>query len=317
MGDDRPVRYEEDGKIIYRASGLMMCDRVFVALSENYTPQGNPEWFQEVLDEGSRMEDQIVAMYEERHDIEVGGRQLTEDWEVIDGVFIRCHIDGLLQPPDGSSALFEGKKLRESTWGKFKRSGVETLPNYPWQLSAYMYAFELEQAKFVGGLYDKAKDKITDIYVHTYDMPPIPQKAIIKRIAYLEALVNKGTRTGDVKCNVRMFPCPFFYLHDPDDTEVPPTRPMDSTVKLLIQEREEIKARTSELNKEAKELDERVKGINQGIEAWLKAANVDDDQVVKVGDWELKYHMVHRKGYEVQETDYTTVTVKKSKTKGE
>jgi hypothetical protein len=178
-----------------------------------------------------------------------------------------------------------------------------------------MHAFELETAKFVGGLYDKAKDEIVDIYVHEVSNPPIPQKAIIKRIAYLESLVNKGTRTDGVKCNVRMFPCPFFYLHDPDDAEVPPERPMDSTVKLLVQEREEIKARSAVLNKEAKDLEARVKELNVGIEAWLKAANVDDDQVVKVGDWELKYHTVHRKGYEVKETDYTTVTVKVGKKK--
>lgn len=240
---------------------------------------------------------------------------MTQDWEVIDGVYIRCHIDGLLQPPDGSTALFEGKKIRESGWGHFKRHGVEHLPNYPWQLSAYMHAFELEEAHFVGGLYDKAKDKIEDIYVHTYNSPPINQKAIIKRIAYLESLINKGTRTPDVKCNVRMFPCPFFYLHDPDDAEVPPERPADSTVKLLVQEREEIKAKSAALSKEARELEPRLKELNQGIEAWLKAANVDDDQVVKVGDWEMKYHTVHRKGYEVKETDYTTVTVKVNKAK--
>ena len=35
MGDNRPVRYvEPDGTIVYRASGLGLCDRIYAALDQ-------------------------------------------------------------------------------------------------------------------------------------------------------------------------------------------------------------------------------------------------------------------------------------------
>lgn len=318
--DNRPPRYVEVGpdgeeRVVYRASSLMMCDRVFIALSENYTPASHPDWFQEVLDEGTRMESKIISLYEETFDAVVTGGQTLVEVEVIDGVWIRGHIDGM-EGPD-QSKLFEAKKIRESMWGKFKRSGVEYIVHYPWQLSFYMHGLELDEAVVVGGLYNKDKDTIDDLYVHSLTEPPIPWKAIVKRIAYLEALVNKGNGVDDVKCNVRQFPCPFFYLHDPDDEEAPPKREVPEELVDMIKEREEIKARVKVMQDEAKPLEARVKEINGELERWMRKASIDDDQFFRVDvedqEMDLKYHTVHRRQYTVGETDYTLVTVKLAK----
>jgi len=316
-GDNRPPRYEEDGKIIYRASSLMMCDRVFIALLENYTPAAHPDWFQKVLNEGTRMEPKIISMYEETFDTSVTGSQLPLEMEIVDGVWIRGHIDGMEQGPNGDR-LFEAKKIRESMWSRFKQAGVEYIAHYPWQVSFYMHAMEVGEAVMVGGLYSPSKDQIEDLYVHTLANPPIPMKAIVKRIAYLESLVNGGKRVDDVKCNVRQFPCPFYYLHDTDDEEAPPKRVIPDDMAALVTERDQIKAQVKAMNDEAKPMEERVREINKELEAWMRKASVDDDQFIRVelGDdeYEMKYHKVYRKQYTVNETDYTLVTVRQAKT---
>jgi len=313
MSDNRPSRYEEDGKVVYRASSLMMCDRMFIALAEFYTPQAHPAWFQEVLDEGTNAEQSIIDMYESKYDRIVSGGQQEVELEVLDGVFIRGHTDGKTQ----DNTLFEAKKFRESTWGKFMRNGVEAMPWYPWQVSAYMHGLGMEECDFVGGLFKDGQ--IVDVEVKHLSMPPIPMKGLIKRVAHLEALVNKGKRVDDVPCNVQMYPCPFFYLHDADDSAVPPTRPSDETLVALVSEREELKAKAKALTGEAKGIESRVKELNQGVNAWLTAANVEDDEVVRVDvegtEFDLKYHTVYNKGYTVEPFDYTLVTVKPKKAK--
>ncbi|MFK5283888.1 hypothetical protein ACI3PL_30355, partial [Lacticaseibacillus paracasei] len=74
-----------------------------------------------------------------------------------------------------------------------------------------MHAGGYEECDFVGGLYD-GNDNIADIYVHHLAMPPVPLKAIIRRIARLENMIEEGVGI-DVKCSEpKMYPCPFFYL---------------------------------------------------------------------------------------------------------
>src|SRR5262245_55496086 len=73
MSDNRPPRYEEDGRIIYRASGLGMCEKMFVALAMGYDPKAHPAWFQEILDEGTANEPVIREMWDEETGIPTVG----------------------------------------------------------------------------------------------------------------------------------------------------------------------------------------------------------------------------------------------------
>lgn len=317
MGDNRPARYEENGVVVYRASALNMCDKMFVALANGYTPKAHPAWFQEVLDEGSMMEHEIIAMYQETRDREVIGGQSVVELEVTDGVIIRGSIDGIVVGAGGTggdSPLFEAKKFRESTWGKFRRQGVEAMPWYPWQVSAYMHGLGVDECEFVGGLYDG--EHIIDIEVKHLAMPPIPLIAIQKRVAKLEGIINSGKVPDQVPCTVRMYPCPMFYLHDEDDQFQPPVQPAPDQVIELITRLDQVKSRASGLRKEVDELDKERKLINEGIKAWMELSGVDDDQTVTVEDESgkplatVKYHTSFVKGYEVGESERTAVTVK-------
>ena len=305
MGDDSPIRYEDaEGRIIYRASGLMMCDRIFAALVNNYGPQAHPAWFQEVLDEGTAMESEIVSMYELKYDIPVLSAQQEILMEILDGVFIKGHIDGLAGP-----ALFEAKKFRESTWMKFMRQGVECLPWYPWQVSTYMHALELEECVVVGGLFKDGG--IVNIEVKQLSMPPIPLKAIQKRVAKLEHMVNSGKGVDEVPCaDPRQYPCPFHYLHDADDQREPPQRLPDDEALPMLAELAEIKVKLTPLNKQLKELDERKKEINNYLFAFLELNGVDDDVECLVGDQIVKFHRTFNPGSGPY--DYVRVTTKQA-----
>lgn len=318
MSDDRPIRYEEDGRTIYRASGLYMCDRLFVAIMQNYTLKAHPAWFQEILDEGSRSEASIVAMYEAKNEgTEIVDSQRVVEIEVLDGVFIRGSIDGLVGGWSGAveapaEVLFEAKKFRESTWMKFMRSGVECMPWYPWQVSAYMHGLGVDECEFTGGLYKDGE--IIDVYTHHLASPPIPLKGLVKRVAKLESLFNDGALPHDVACiKPAMYPCPVFYLHDTDDLYEPPERIEDEQMLPMLVELAELKAEATPLNKALKENEARKKEINQALLAFMEANGVDDDDERLIGDQIVKWHRTFNPG--TGPYDYVRVTTKKAPVK--
>jgi hypothetical protein len=220
---DAPSRYvTPDGLVVWRASALGHCERRLVATARGEEAQPHPGWFQDILNEGKACETQIVALYEARNPgIVVADPQRTVELQVMDGVVVRGHIDGLLY--QGSTrALFEAKKVRESGWDAFKRQGVEWQATYPWQVALYMHALELDDAVMVGGLLKKGEDRISDIHVHHLTNPPLPLKAIVKRVRELERILGAGLGAMEVKCHGRDYPCPFWKMHDEPEAPVDP-----------------------------------------------------------------------------------------------
>lgn len=218
-GDDRPARYvRDDGVVVYRPSSLASCDRALVACARGEVREPWSQEFQEILDEGTRMEGQIVEMFLDQYVevSEVDGRQETIELEVMDGVVLFGHIDGWFLDLNDQKVLFEAKKVRPSGWEAFKRQGVEWQHHYPMQVATYMYGLGVDRCAFVGGLYDKDKDEIKDIYVHWLDAPPVPLKGIVKRVRGLEKLINLGFAASEVDCEKKDYPCPYYKLHDDD-----------------------------------------------------------------------------------------------------
>lgn len=314
-GTQNPARWiAEDGQIYYRASSLGMCDRMFLAMSMWYTPVAHPDWFQAVLDEGTRMESEIIAKYTEKYELEVSYPQFETDLEILTGIHIVGHVDGFVYPPpDAAGVLFEAKKFRSSTWRKFLRMGVECMPQYPWQVAAYMHALELEECQFVGGhllVPDEGEPYISEVEVKYLSSPPIPLLGLKKRIMSLEAMINDSGSPYDRPCNVSMFPCPFYYLHDATDKNEPPKRIPDTLVEQALAEL----AGLEPVVKTGKAAEARAKVLRDSLTGWLMANGVEDDAPVRVSlstgrTVEMKWHTVHRDGYEVKATDYTQATV--------
>ncbi len=339
MSDNRPPRYVEtadDGteRVIYRASSLGMCDKVFVALAMGYDPRSHPAWFQEILDEGTENEQVIREMYEQKTGREVLGVGRVVEMEIMDGVWVRGSIDGHsddLESLEVYPQLEEYKKVRDSGWMRYLRSGVEFQANYPMQTAFYQYALgeqygiDYVPMAFTGGHYvhDEKTDtwSITETYTHHYPDPAVPLLAIKKRIAKLQRLISETEAVGDLPCSTKMYPCPFYYLHDDDDEVEPPTRPSDDILNPLVVEFAELEPRRLELGRELKTIEERQKGLKSGIHAWLMASGQESGDVstVTVNNMEVavKYLTSPRAGYIVEDGEQTRVTVKVTKKDGE
>lgn len=243
--DDRPPRYIEDDKIVYRASGLMLCPKIFVAYACGEIPRPHPEWFQEVLDEGTRSEPVIRQIHEAMSDTGT----MMEQHEVelligeIDGqeIIVRGHIDGVSKNTLDGYVLREFKKFRDdplpsggqTQWSRFLQQGIEINPNYPWQISVYMHGLETSYCEFVGGRF--VDGEIIGAHVKQIAMIPIPFKAIRKHVMQIERTIRAGFAPLEIQCEKKTYPCPFFYLHEWDENEAYKL-PEDSELSDLIRE---------------------------------------------------------------------------------
>lgn len=232
MGDNRPARYVENDRVIYRASSLGMCQRALVATSQKYTAEPHPDWFRNILDQGTAFEQRIREAYEAVHgdDVVDDQREVELDLGEMFGreIVVRGHIDGVA---NGEHALFEAKKFRDSTWDNFVRQGIEVNVNYPWQVSVYMHALNLDICHFTGGhvveIEEPDDSTITDadgrhwrleeILVKVVPNPPFSLKVIRNRIMEIEKLIDTGFDAKEVECNRSMYPCPYIKLHDYDE----------------------------------------------------------------------------------------------------
>ena len=309
-----------------------MCDKAIVATALGFEPQPKPEWFQEVLDEGTRMEEHIAVMY-----MEDKGEMPTDDQkeitlEIMDGVMIVGHIDGLVWRT-GSPWLWEAKKFRDSTWQKAVKSGVECNKNYPMQVSVMMHALSDEydadvELDFVVGHYDTDTDSITEIHTHHYTDPPINRLAIRKRIAHLEKLVAAGDLAGTACPLPLQYPCGFFHFHDDQDAAAGSGAegtgaasglveiPSDVTLDLLIAEFMEADAARLELEKAVKEASAKSRNYKEGIQEWLRAQGFDGQEGVVDIDgtrYKLLTKETTRAGYEVKASTFQQTTIKRMK----
>lgn len=317
MSDEKPARWvDEDGQVYYRASSLGLCDKVFVALANYYQPSAYPQWFQEVLDEGTKAEDEINALWELASGYQTVNSQKLVSMEVLDGVWVVGHIDG---ESEAGGVLREYKKFRDSTWPRFLSVGIEIHHTYTWQHSFYWHAGGYESSEFVGGHWvvddEHPGGYVAEVFPWRLTNPPLPLIAIKKRVANLEALINGGSQPIDVQCVVKSFPCPFFYLHDEDEEPEAVERNADDTLQALVDEYYQLQESTKAARKVVRAADERLKAIKLGISGWLEGNDVNERQDAKVkmvdgSSKTIRYTVVRKKAHQVKATEYTTVSVK-------
>lgn len=338
MGDDRPARYVETLKngrpvrVVYRASSLGGCERAFVATGRGIVGSPHPDWLLEVFEEGNRAESQILRMWEEAGapptigeqdelEIEVGEVELAwHDMTCEVPIIVRAHIDGRALDLDGSGqyVLRECKKFRDSTWPVFLSKGCEINVLYPWQLSAMMHAVAAESAdgktyplvEMIGGHWQD--DHVTEIVTRFIDNPPIPLKAIKKKVARIERLLAEGYDPTDaeVVCTENQYPCPFWKLH----TAKPPVEGVD--IVLSDVERESmlqemvLSAQMAVLVKQVEGLKAQRNEHRQVLQAALVNQGVAPKGVGYVDGYAVQWTETTRKAHEVKESTSSYVSVK-------
>lgn len=342
MGDDRPIRYVEhadDGtptKIVYRASSLGTCERALIASARGVQPLPHPEWFQEVLEEGNEAEPQILAMWDEMTGIPTGDQQREFELWVMDvevgdvevPVVVRAHVDGVSCDESGRFTIREAKKFRPSTWETWKRKGCEINVLYPWQVSAIMHAChalndEMPLVEMIGGRWDDETRQVVELCPQFLDMPPIPLKAIKKKLARIERLLSEGydPTDPDVVCTESMYPCGYWKLHpselaggkknakDAERVKVKSSAITEEVRQLLIHDTA-LTGRLKMLEDDKKKIDAARKQGREQIKQFMQVQGLTVGTCAEVDGYEVEWMQVERKGYEVKPTSYELVAVK-------
>lgn len=320
--DHRPRRYverDENGrplKVVYRASSLGACDRSFVACATGVPAEAHPDWFQEVLDEGTNAEAQINAWWEAATGIATIGAQTELELDLgleatVDKIevpiVVRVHPDGFATPASATDQVTvrEYKKFRTSTYPNWQRQGVEVHKNYPWQIAACMFAVAamsddghtMPQVEMVGAHWGtKADDpegtppRVLDCTLHMIDMPPIPLRAIKQKVNRIEGLIADGYTAQDVQvvCDEKDYPCPYWRMH-PTELAGGKKNAKPAPVKVRVEIDDPINTKIIRLRA--------MQGRVTGMEAELKKAKAArDDLRAEIADFLDQYGISEKGG---------------------
>jgi len=221
LSDNRSPVYDEGGVTIYRVSALGTCLRALWAHRQGLEPSGTPEWLQEKFDQGNVAEPIIIEMIEKQYGGVVTHKQDLVEIPVGKTAIIRGHPDGIYKQVlnngleiEGSKAVLECKALAKSTFEKFRRAIendtlISDFPYYAAQISVLMEHYGLP-ALFAIGIKDE-DGLVESIETFVLNDPPIKLKDLKVKIIKLERMAEMP------KCDISVYPCPFFFLHDDKD----------------------------------------------------------------------------------------------------
>lgn len=262
---------ERSGLVVYRASDLGNCIRALVAMGregqEGVMGKDRKDLLERSADEGD-LHEEGVRQKLVREGWKVVSTQQEINLEIIKGVVIRGHTDGILTPPDPelfyrSNVLLEVKSMSNKRFDRWIKGGrLDAYPKFAWQISAYMEANPGLPVLYIAKRReDGLEDRIT---IPPYN-PPVDWKVIRKRILAAENWRRK--RAGYPECDLtgtEKYFCPFFYLHDEDmpTTEPTPLSPDEANVLAdLIPRRMELKA----IEERGKAAEEERKALDKDI----------------------------------------------------
>lgn len=231
MADDRGITYLEDGKVIYRASSLGRCPRQLVLSRQSYDPLPYPQPVLTAFSEGNAWEPAMIA-HLRANNWAIKADQPTIEWEVLPGIVIRGHLDGvgwhIIKLPKQDRGLdfldYQDQWQAKGAHRRSQKVGLEVkalskdnyagelknFPAYEWQVSCYMHGTGLP---FVMVLVDKANSNPESITYkfHYISEPLIPKATIIRRILDVEKHVRNETLPD---CQPDNFFCPYTPYHD-------------------------------------------------------------------------------------------------------
>lgn len=227
MGDDRPTVYREGDNWIYRASGSGSCVRYLVAAALGYGDQRGKkvdDLLERSAEEGNLHEEAVVRKLEEEG-WEIEGQQDEINIQIIPGVFLRGHREGL-KTKAGVTELFEVKSMSTKQFTKWQNQGFDGFTNYAYQISGYMEHHPGLDCEYI---VKRREDGYITRMTIPADSPPIPFSVIRKKILIAEKWRRKEQLPP---CDIaNQWGCPVWYLHDEDD---------DEDVEPLTEEEQEI-----------------------------------------------------------------------------
>lgn len=260
MSDNRPTVYQEGNNWIYRASGSGACVRYLVASALGYEDQRGKktdDLLERSAEEGNLHERAIIEKLE-AEGWEISGAQDEINLQVIPGVFLRGHREGLMTKGEVTQ-LFEAKSMSTKQFTKWQNNKFDSFDNYAYQISGYMEAHPGLDVEYI---VKRREDGYTTRMTIPADSPPIPFSIIRKKIVIAEKWRRKGQLPP---CDIaNQWGCPVWYLHDEDDDDVEPTPLTEVEQEILgelVEEYLELKA----VEERGKEAEKARKKINPEI----------------------------------------------------
>lgn len=217
MGDDRPNVYEDNGKIIYRASSVGNCIKSLVAIRSGMEPSPHPDWLLEKFAEGNVNEPIILNHLRSLGwtvDYDGDDNQLELELPIGENVIIRCHPDGQAYLTPDDVHVVEAKAFGQVFWDKYMKHGITAFPYYATQVTIEMAGTGLP-CLWVMGLKDDL-GTVVKYHIERITEPPLKIGAIKAKIAKVENWSSRGELPA---CDYDQYPCQFFYLHDDGEGE--------------------------------------------------------------------------------------------------
>lgn len=228
VGDDRPNRYVEGDRVVYRASALGMCMKSLVALGLGHKPEPHPDWLLKRFQEGVDGEPVVIDMlsenwvfehdYDSSHWLMWDKGQILVEVPVGQRVVIRGHADGLatcFKVPvyehgecewvAGDRRLVEIKCVSED----YARVLLRKLPfYYIVQIVVYSKALGFHPMLALG-----IKDENGEVINVVTQMiePELTMGAVKARVVEIEKWIDKGELPP---CDHPNWPCQFPWMCD-------------------------------------------------------------------------------------------------------
>ena len=223
---DRPPIYEIDGTAYYRASALGGCINELVMFRRGEQSESKTTYIEQVMETGKEYEAEVRVHVAQHVAVTVLSDSEPIQLEVDPGHVIVGNTDGRVQgnglrhDTAERELGIEIKTLGEDAFKKFVRSGLETFPEYQWQLSVYMHASELP---WLYAAAPRLREKEDDEWTFTVEIedtkilplitePPIPLSRIRRKVRRINVLAEM--EFGDLPiCEKAKF-CSMVRFHD-------------------------------------------------------------------------------------------------------
>lgn len=236
---------------VYRASALGSCLRAQVATQLDFRAiEDRSGKMDRMSNEGELHEQDVVRQLTQRGGF-VSWRQKEVSLGLSPAFDVVGHIDGIYHAePQSVEFVLEVKSMSKDAYDEFLAKHWDTpglVQRYKWQISAYMLSLNLP-------CYFAVKNR-NDGRLHTEILytPFYTREEIMARVLRMEAMVRKGELPKE--CDVHMFPCPFFYLHEVVEADVAGDDIIDGLAEMYEDARLEVKIAETKQKEARKALD--------------------------------------------------------------
>lgn len=211
IGDHRPDVYRDNGVWVYRASALGSCPRALWLARSGVDRSPTNAIMSKAYMEGTNSEPVAIAMATEKWHWKITDPQYEYEIEVMPGVVIRGHLDGLGEDTAMKQVgNVEVKMLGPDLWKMSQERRFATIPHWATQVHLGMRGSGRRLTWMIWGRKDD-DGVCSDV---TYGVVEYSARAValaMKRVRDTEAAIASGAH---VPCEDEDWGCPYWTLHE-------------------------------------------------------------------------------------------------------